>query len=385
MSKISSDYSTRDELNEQYRTQQQRKEEIAQQNETEIDAMKKNYSAQKADLEDRFERSIQNERISHYEQLRNQKSQMQREAMQLETAGRQAIHNKTQDLGKTEIETQREGEAKINELKQRYAAAEAYERQQMLSAQEQIRGTHRKSAEQILSDSEHKIGKLQEEKARELEKAQATHGAALNEMSDHYSNLRQGAQQNYERGLHSLYERTQNELSQKQQANTKLIEAYQKRADDPFYHLNRYDSDLLDVGDEYVLRVKVPEYERGQFRVQVAGQEIQLMGVRTNQEKTEVEPGRWIATNSHQTVSERYPLDMPVDGRAMTVRPEGDWLEYHLPKFSKNHRYADVAQPKNPYANEDAVLAREIDFPKSLPRPTITKKDSSGPMGSGSV
>jgi HSP20 family molecular chaperone IbpA len=384
MSKISSNYNGREELEAQYRAQQERKEEIRDQNESEIENLKRNYNAQKADLEDRFERSVQGERLQHYENLRNQKSQIQRETMQLETAGRQHIQQKSEALGKTEHQIEVEGSSKINELKQKYVAAEAYEQQQMQSAQEQIRGDHRKNAETILKDSERNIAALHDEKKQQLEKHQETHASALNQMSEHYSGLRDGVQKSYETGLQSLQQRTRDELGQKQLGYSKLIEAYQKRADDPFYKINRYDSDMLDVGDKYVLRVKVPDYERGQFRVQVAGQEIQLMGIRSNQEKTEIEPGRWIATNSHQTISERYPLDAPVDSRAMTMREEGDWLEYHLPKFGKNHRYSDVTAPKG-MDREQAALIKEIEFPASLPRPTISRKDSGGPVGSGSA
>jgi hypothetical protein len=105
--------------------------------------------------------------------------------------------------------------------------------------------------------------------------------------------------------------------------------------------------------------------------------------VRTNQEKIEVEPGRWISTHSNQSVSERYPLDTPVDGRAMTMREEGEWIEYHIPKFNQTHRFADSRAPKRIH-DQDLALVQEIEFPKSLPKPTIVKGNS-GPMGSGSV
>ncbi|MBS1958902.1 MAG: hypothetical protein JST80_05470 [Bdellovibrionales bacterium] len=379
MSKISSDYSGRDELQEQYRAQQEAKEQIRDQNEQELDRLKQSYAAQKADNADRFERSIQAEKINHYDQLRKTKRELNREQARLETDGRKIISQKTADNTKAELAAAREGESRVNEVKQKYAASEEYERNQMLNAQNEIRTNHRRSAEAILKDSETKIGKLHDDKAKALEQAQTTHAIALQQMEDHYNGLRTGAQEQYESGLKNLYQRTQDEFGQKQLLHSKMIEAYQKRAQDPFYSINRYDSDLLDIGDEYVLRVKVPDYERNQFRVQVAGQEIQLMGIRHNEEKTEIEPGRWISSNSHQTVSERYPLDHPVDGRSMTMSEQGDWLEYHLPKFNKNHRYSDAVQPKT-YDPDELALVKEIEFPKSLPRPAFSKKSDSGTM-----
>jgi HSP20 family molecular chaperone IbpA len=98
----------------------------------------------------------------------------------------------------------------------------------------------------------------------------------------------------------------------------------------------------MDIGDAYVLRVKVPEYERKQFKVHVAGQEIQLQGVRTSDEKVDLEPGRSVATRSYQNISERYALDAPVDGKSMVYKEEGDWVEYTIPKFGQNHRVSDA-------------------------------------------
>jgi hypothetical protein len=373
MSKIQSEYSGRDELAEQYRAQQERRNEIRDQNEQELDSLKQNYAEQKATLSDRFEKSIQEDRIKHYENLRNQKTQFNREQMRLESAGRQAIQQKTQGLTQAEIQTQREGESKVNEIKQKYAAAEAYERNKTLAAQEEIRTHHRKNADTILKDSSQRIEDLREEKTKTLSKAQTEHATALQQIQGHYDGLRQNTHEQYAASLKNLYQNANQDLSQKKQYLTQMIGNYQERAQDPFYRMSRYDSDLLDVGDSYVLRVKIPNYERGQFRVQVAGQEIQLMGVRTNQEKAEIEPGRWVTTHTNQTVSERYPLDSPVDGRAMTVRDDGDWLEYRLPKYSKEHRFADANSGRK-YETQDLALVREIEFPKSLPRPTIAKK-----------
>lgn len=383
MSKISSDYTARDEIADQYRTQQERRAQVREENEAEIESLKKNYESQKANLQDRFEKSIQDDRIRHYENIRNTKTQLNREQMRLESEGRQAIQQKAATIGSTEVKTQQEGEARVNEVKQRYAAAENYERQRLLSAQDQIRRDHRKSADYILKDSEQKIQTLAEDKSQQLKQHQTTHATALQQMQGHYDGLRENTQNQYQSSLKNLYAQTQDDFTRRQMGLMQQIQTYEERARDPFYRMARYESDMLDVGDAYVLRVKVPSYERNQFRIQVSGQEVQVTGVRTNQEKAEIEPGRWVSTNSNQVVQERYPLDTPVDGRAMTLREEGEWLEYHLPKFNQHHRYADAHAPKRIH-DQDLALVKEIEFPKSLPRPKNTKTGN-GPIGGSNV
>mgnify|MGYP001599824912 CR=1 FL=1 len=120
MSKISSDYSGRDELQEQYRAQQEAKEQIRDQNEQELDRLKQNYAVQKADNADRFERSIQAEKINHYDQLRRTKSELNREQARLETDGRKIISQKTADNTKAELAAAREGESRVKEVKKKY-------------------------------------------------------------------------------------------------------------------------------------------------------------------------------------------------------------------------------------------------------------------------
>ncbi len=130
-----------------------------------------------------------------------------------------------------------------------------------------------------------------------------------------------------------------------------------------------------------MLRVKVPPYERNQFRVQVSSQEVQTVGVRTLQEKAEVEPGRWVSTSSHQNVSESFKLDAPVDVRAMVMHPDGEYLVYTLPKLGAIHAISKNDPSEQNVRRAEAELNRALDFPNSLPQPTLAhNQNAKGPL-----
>jgi HSP20 family molecular chaperone IbpA len=365
----------RNELADQYRTQQAEKDEIKSRHETEVSELKKNYSHEKASLEDRFEQSIQDERLSHYDHLRNTKNQLQKEERMLEEKRREIVGGRESDLYKEQAKTEQDGRTRVNQLQQKYAAAEEYERNRALAAQEEVHTKHKQSAEGIINESNKNIGRLREQKETELVTQKETHAQAIDQIHGHYDGLRNQTENQYATEFKNFQERATADMDQRKLATLVTLQNYATRQNDPFYRMSRFDSTLHDAGDAYVLRVKVPEYERDQFKVQVSGQEIQLNGVRAHNEKAEVEPGRWLSTNSYQNVSERVPLDMPVDGRSMTVKADGDWVEYTLPKFGPNRRVSDQYKPN---VNADAVrqdqsMEKELNFKNSLNKPTLPK------------
>jgi len=368
MSRISS---ARNELADQYRTQQAELDEMKDDHEKEVSQLKKNYSTEKASLEDRFEKSLQEDRLAHYDHLRDTKRQMQREERDLENRRKEVVDGHQHELYREQLQTEQDGRSHLNQLKQKYAAAEEYERNRAIAAQEEVRTHHKQTAESILSESNKRIQNLRDQKTAELETQKATHAKAVDQIRSHYDGLRTNVENQYAAGVANLESRAGAELDSRKRADMNVLKNYSERSHDPFYHLNRFDSDLRDDGDAYVLRVKVPPYERPQFQVHVSGQELHLTGTRSFQEKVETEPGRWVSTHSYQNVSEKVPLDVPVDGRSMTVQSDGDWVEYTIPKFSQHRRINDTYRPQ-PVASldeQDREMARELNFGKNLPRP----------------
>ena len=371
MSTISSN--PRKELADQYLAQKSEKEALKDQHETEVEQLKKSYSSEKAALEDRFEQSVQGEKIAHYDQLRNTKRQMQNEERRLESQRSQIVGTAREDLNKEALKTEQEGRSKVDSLKTKYAAAEEYERNRATAAQQEVNTHHRKSAENILSDSEQKIKTLREQKEAELVLQKETNHEAVGQIREHYDGLRGSTQNQYAASLKDLDQRATDDLDQRRLASMVFINNYANRKTDPFYNMKRFESQLEDKGDAYTLRVKVPAYERDQFKVQVNGQEIQLSGVRSNNERVEVEPGRWVSSNAYENLNERISLDFPVDAKSMTLRNQGDWVEYTIPKFGPGRRVNDQYKPSAlvNMDRDDKALVKELEFVKTLPKPTL--------------
>ena len=371
-SSISNQNSNRAELASQYKIQQNQKEELAASHESEMNNLKKSYSSEKADLEDRFESSIQSEKASHYDHLRNLKQQHTREDRQTEGSTRQAIEQTENNLRREATQSEQDGKARVNKVLQKYASVEELERNRSLAAETEMRTGHRKSAEQILSDSEKRISNLADEKTDYLEHQKENHVATLGDIEEHYQGSRNQIEKQYLDETQSLKSRVDQELSTKRMATAQTMGTFRKKSEDPFYQIKRFDSELTEASDSFILRVKVPEYERKHFKVQVSGQELQILGTRSSDEKVEVEPGRLISTRSFQNISEHFTLGAPVDSRALIYKEDGEWLEYTVPKFGPNHHLGDSAKSRLA-PDEDPSMIKELNFKDTLPKPKSPK------------
>jgi HSP20 family molecular chaperone IbpA len=338
--------------------------------EAEINNLKKSYAAEKANLEDRFESSIQAEKGEHYDHLRNLKQQMNGEERRLKQTSDKVVGQKKDTYKHEEIAAEQDGKSRVAQAIQKYAAAEDFERNRAIKAQTEVMTDHKNNAEHIINDSQMRLQKLAEDKTNYLEQQKESHALALNEIQAHYQAARNLTTTQYASEAEAITARAAQDLNDKRLANASVMKTFGEKQADPFYQLKRFESDLLDIGNAYMLRVKVPEYERKQFKVQVASQEIQLKGVRSSDETAQLEPGREVSTRSFQNIAERYSLDAPVDGRSMTYQEKGEWLEYTIPKLGAHHRVSD--EYRKPANMTDTPIAQELNFKNTLPTPDAT-------------
>ena len=371
MSSVSSNYTqNRNEYADALRTERNEKEEAEAAHEREMKHLQEGYEQEKSKMVDRYEGSIQNEKLNHYDQLRKLKSQIQQEEKRLDDARKQVVSEKGTQLLHEASATEKEGLAKIDELKRKYAAAEAYEQKSIQDAQAEIRTKHHQSAEMILKDSEKKIGALEEQKQVELENQKATHSEALQQIKDHYAELRSTNADQYQEELRNDQVKTATDLANHRLQNAEWLQRYTSRQADPFYHLTRLSTELTEQPEHYVLKIKIPEHERSQLRVQVSGQELQINGIRSNNEKAEVEPGHWVSTSSFQNYSERFPLAYPADSKSLVAKNNGDYVEYTLKKYGPEHRIGDIPAHLR---GQDKDVYTQLDFPSTLPKPSLAE------------
>src|SRR5687768_6951820 len=116
--------STRNDLAEQYTAHKATRDEIEKQHEREMENLKKSYSIERAASEDRFETSTQAEKLSHYDHLKNQKTQVNRGLARMGYDKRAVITQRPDAYSKAEIKTEQDGSSKRTEMQRVYAAAE---------------------------------------------------------------------------------------------------------------------------------------------------------------------------------------------------------------------------------------------------------------------
>lgn len=354
------------EIADTLRAQRQQKESIQEQSETEIENLKRSYAAQKADLEDRFEASSQAERLQHYENLKNLKSQINREAKTLEDNGRKLISGKSEQFRNEEIQTEKEGRMRVGETRRKTAAIEEYERNRMKMAADLAHRDHIAQTTGILEENQRALQSLARQKQEYLEHQVENHAQSLNDIEDHYQSIRDHKLNQYAQELQSLEERTSEGLQQKALGSALALVAADSRKTDPFYSIQRLESQLQDQGHSFSLKVKVPEHERGNLRVQAAGDHVQVIGVRTSDSQA-LDGNRTVSTRSHQIFSEKIPLPSPIDPRSIQRLEQDGWVEFRMPKQG---RLAEANAASSIEAPLDRQLSDPLRFQQSIPRPT---------------
>lgn len=365
----------RNEIADQYASQQAEKEKLRAEHEAEMERLHKTYSAEKESLKDRYETSLHEEKIQTYDNLRNTKKQFSATEKNLKDSGNQRLQQKKDEYQQEELRIDKEGTAKVSEALRKQAAMEEYQRSQSNLAESTARHNMSHNARTIINENNDKIEKLRENKMEELERRKAEHGVAVGQIRDHYDQRQNRLLSQHEKETLNIKKGVDSQINQASLDNAKRLHAHMEKQDDPFYRMSYIDSGFSDEGDYYLLSVRLPEYERKNFRVQISGQELQFSGMRNNNVKAEVEPGHEVSTSSFQNFSERYQFDMPVDANAMQVSHDGDWMHYTIPKYGPNHRMREE-NVQSKISKLDLAMSREVEFKDTLPLPKAVRKDT---------
>jgi HSP20 family molecular chaperone IbpA len=361
--------SSRNELAEQVRQQQLDKEKIQAEHEAEIARLKQAFSVETAAIQDRFESSVQSERLNNYENLRRVKKEAQNTEENLTSLKNQRIEQLKNDLNGSTYQLENDGQKAVQEVMKKNAMQLEQANKATQDAETFTRAHHKKSVETIVQDSNQKIGKIHEAKQQEVAFQGARHQEAVKQIQGHFDANTTGVRNQYQNELKKLQDTTQSDLTARRLQNAQLLSAYSSRQQDPFYQLVRFEHEFTDTGDQYKIRVHVPPHERDKFKVQIAGQELQISGTRSVNEKSEIRPGNWVSTSSYQNFTERMPLPMPVDAKTLSKVENGDYLEYSVTKYGPHHTQGALAQSQAEDSRRDRVT--QPDFPNELPKPSI--------------
>jgi len=371
MSTIEPRYGTAQDLAESLRSQKQQKEELQESHEREMENLKRSYSAEKAAMQDRFESGAQSERLAHYEHLRNMKNQLGREERNLEKLGRETLRNKADALRTEELTIEKEGREKVDEARRKASAIEEYERQRNNEAGAGVHENHLKNTRLLMQESERALEALRTNQEKFIADQKQMHGTSLLEIEDQFRTLRDRETARLGDGLAAVEENANRELHKMVLESSERISRYESQKLDPFYQLKRFDSEMQETPDAYILTVRVPPHERRSLRIQATPQDIQLIGIRSSERDLALE-GRTLSSRSHQTISEKFNLEAPVDARAVVREESGEAVRFTIPKIGPNHKGAGTGALKTARAEADSGT-RELKFAETLPSPSISK------------
>ncbi len=135
---------------------------------------------------------------------------------------------------------------------------------------------------------------------------------------------KQTSNQNVAKNKKSTYDR---------KAQTKpIIQNYETKETDQFYHVQDRGSRLKDNGNAYIIEAYAPEHEQNNLRVSVQNNRATISGQRKHSEATEID-NKKISTNNFQTFREEFKFDRPVSHQGMTRERIGDYVRFSIPKL----------------------------------------------------
>lgn len=339
-----------------YRALQEARKQTQAEHEKELAQLERAYHEESSAQRDRFETQVQAQKLENYDNLRNIKRQVQNEEQKMRTAGKDRIQKVGNELYKESLGKEKEYTEKLKRVEGERAIA--LQQAQMKNAEESeyLKRVASSQTQSLFDETNKQVENVRKQKADELELQKNSAALANKEVAEKFETGRLTVQQKYDQELLGIQNRAINSLTNTRIEHATKLDAYANRQNDPFYRLVSANSNITDIGDSLEIRIRVPEHERGNIRVQLSNKDILISGVRSNNEQVETEPGRWVSTTSHQTYSEKLNLPANVDAKSLRiVHDDSGDVVYHLDKF-------DPAK-KAPVFKADAVAMDRAQIP----------------------
>ena len=217
--------------------------------------------------------------------------------------------------------TQRKGENELKSTKDKYTLElrndENFFRNELDSGKKQFSEEQLKSQD-IYEAKRRETADLQRKNIQELTKKYNEQFVKNDEQHKDSFNLQK---QNF---LKEIYRQQQLLLSKSN--------AFESKADDPFYQAHNLDARLTEHDGAYVLTAKIPEPEKHNFDIHVKDDKVVLESHRSNEAKIET-PNQKASTNSYQTHRQEFKLNYPVVAKMMVKQFDEDGnLTVTIPK-----------------------------------------------------
>jgi len=283
----------------------------------------------------RAEASLEDQRLKGYERIRDLQRAQNAEIARVRQEGEKKVDQIKNYYASESYNAERKGHDTLNQVQQQNTAELEYETKAGETTLNEVR-----------ANNTHKIARYQEAKDSTVEQAQADARRNLDQIRENLQASNQTAEQHYleahenlnkeqNQTLNRLNSKAQESLDQIRENNSRKVAAYAERQKDPFYRLVKFNAELFDNGDEFVLRAQVPEYEQRSVALTLKGNStLVLSGHRKSEEKMESAPGRRISTSAYQAFQESFDLGSPVDPRGIRKNFDGDIMTAWIPKVT---------------------------------------------------
>lgn len=121
-------------------------------------------------------------------------------------------------------------------------------------------------------------------------------------------------------------------LYTRQTQKSALIQNYETKETDDFYHVQNRGSRISESPNGYVIEAYAPEHEKDNLKVSIQRNKAVISGQRKFADEAQ-EGNKKMRTNNYQSFREEFDLGRPVSDAGMKRERVGDYVRFTIPKL----------------------------------------------------
>ncbi len=130
--------------------------------------------------------------------------------------------------------------------------------------------------------------------------------------------------------------------SYSKQQRSPLVQNYDTKETDNFYHVQNRGSRISEGAGYYVIEAYAPEHEKDNLRVSIQRDKAIISGQRKFADEAS-EGNKNMRTNNYQSFREEFKFNRPVSGEGMTRERIGDFVRFSIPKLEAIDEPSDLS------------------------------------------
>ena len=294
----------------------------------------------------RQEAQIEAIRAKGYERIRNLQRTQQAELARLQRDGDQEATRMHQYYRDQAHATASRGNEELSHMERANARLLETERQRGIAENSELVADRDSKLQTLRENSETRINSLNENQRKRYEEMRTQYEEESQRNNQSFQNKFQKTLATHTETIGHLNERAERQIEEMRQDAAKKLVAYENKQNDPFYRLTELDAKLSDQGDHYLLSILIPDYEKQHLSATVKGDQLIVTGYRSGREEMVRESGQRVSSSSHQSFSQSFPIEDPVDSKHLSREDRKDEVIFRLPK--KTLKKVDSAQVRTP-------------------------------------